>query len=465
MHQQYYGLTGDPFRLSPDHAFCYRHPSFAKGRAYMQYALQAAEGFVVITGSPGMGKTTLINDLLADYGPSDYLVATLVNTMLEATDILRSIAYEFGLDVQGLDAATVLQKLKELFIRSHQSGQPPLLVVDEAQNLSLGALEELRLLTNLQVRGRPLLQIFLVGQEGLREKLQDPAIEQLRQRVTAAAHLQPLSQEQTAAYIVHRLKVVGWNHFPRIRSSVLPIIGAACQGVPRRINQFCSRLLLHGAVEEKAVLDAEDAKTVFRELSEERLSHTPAGSSSALASAYLGDSDTEVEEGGDQEEVLTHDEELPLGSKKVVMPPRRSAIVDDQMLTAGPVSPDRPAPLQRRDRAHDEMPSDNRPRQMDSGGGRFYPLPRGRGSFPEPRPPSGVAGLGYAFLFLLLLVGLGAYAWYEYDRNSVVALFDEVFDPIQLSPHMDGPARAAGSSQPEADALTRGGPGSGSIRE
>jgi len=108
MYKAYYRLRGDPFRLSPDHAFCYRYPSFAKGRAYMQYALQAAEGFVVVTGAPGMGKTTLINDLLSDYGPSDYLVATLVNTMLEANDILRSAAYEFGINVEGLDTATVL---------------------------------------------------------------------------------------------------------------------------------------------------------------------------------------------------------------------------------------------------------------------------------------------------------------------------------------------------------------------
>ena len=275
LYKEYYGLKGDPFRLSPDHNFCYRYPSFAKGRAYMQYALQAAEGFVVVTGAPGMGKTTLINDLLADYGPRDYTVATLVNTMLEANEVLRSTAYEFGLNVEDMDTATVLQRLKQRFTQAHQDGCPPLLVVDEAQNLTLDALEELRMLTNLQVNGKPLLQIFLVGQQQLRDKLQDPALEQLRQRVTAAAHLQPLTQHQTSAYLIHRLKVVGWAESPQLKASILPVIEAACEGVPRRINQFCSRLLLHGAVEQKAVLDGQDARLVFAELSDEHLSRVP----------------------------------------------------------------------------------------------------------------------------------------------------------------------------------------------
>jgi type II secretory pathway predicted ATPase ExeA len=131
------------------------------------------------------------------------------------------------------------------------------------------------MLTNLQMNGKPLLQIFLVGQEELRKKLQSPNLEQLRQRVTAAAHLYALEKDQVAAYIVHRLKVAGWKNSPKFMASLLPVIEAACEGVPRRINQFCSRLLLHGAVEQKSVLNANDAKLVFTELSEERLSRMP----------------------------------------------------------------------------------------------------------------------------------------------------------------------------------------------
>ena len=276
MYQHFYRLKADPFRLSPDHNFCYRHPSFARGRAYMKYALTAAEGFVVVTGKPGMGKTTLINDLLAEVGSSDYLAANVVTTTLEANDLLRAIAYEFGLPVQGLDKATVIQELKKLFVFSHQTGRPPLLIVDEAQNLTLTALEELRLLTNLNFDNRPLLQIFLLGQDELRHKLQDPQLEQLRQRVTAAARLEPLTAAETKAYVVHRLRIVGWNNFPQIDIAILPVLHGNTEGIPRRINQFCNRLLLLGAAEEKHRLTAEDARLVARELSGEGLTQPAA---------------------------------------------------------------------------------------------------------------------------------------------------------------------------------------------
>jgi general secretion pathway protein A len=219
MFTEYYGFSDEPFRLSPDPRFCYRHPTFAKGGAYMRYALRAAEGFVVITGSPGMGKTTLISDTTHSFGPGEYTVATMVNTLLAPDDVLRSAAYEFGLDADGVDTATVLHRLKQFFIHCHARKRPPLLVVDEAQNLSLYALEELRMLTNLEFDGRPLLQIFLVGQNQLRDNLQHPGLEQLRQRVTAAAHLKALNDDEVAGYLMHRLKVVGWRGSPKLKSS------------------------------------------------------------------------------------------------------------------------------------------------------------------------------------------------------------------------------------------------------
>jgi type II secretory pathway predicted ATPase ExeA len=426
MYQTYYRLRADPFRLSPDHGFCYRYPSFAKGRAYMQYALQAAEGFVVVTGAPGMGKTTLINDLLADYGPSDYLIARLVNTMLDASDILRSTAYEFGLNVEGMDNATVVQHLKQLFTRSYQNGRPPLLVVDEAQNLSLDALEELRLLTNLQIQGRPLLQIFLVGQEGLRDKLADPRLEQLRQRVTAAAHLHPLTQEQTAAYILHRLKVVGWENFPRIKASVLPVIEAACQGVPRRINQFCSRLLLHGAVEEKAVLSAQDAHAVYSELSDERLSSAVATAGGSPDSAFLEDPDdervddpsAEKAEPAAPEPVFANAENLLREQKRVVVPPPRPAknsTPDPQLV---PSLEDAYAP----------------PRfQPDRATAPLTPMP-GPGAYPYPRRPEPRgSGLGVLLLLVLVVAG-GVYAWYHYDRRGLLDLVGPDFEPLLGEP-------------------------------
>lgn len=427
MYKEFYGLTGDPFRLSPDHHFCFRYPSFAKGRAYMQYALQAAEGFVVVTGQPGMGKTTLINDLLSDYGPRDYTIATLVNTMLEANEVLRSTAYEFGVNVEGMDTATVLQRLKQLFTQAQNAGKPPLLVVDEAQNLTLNALEELRMLTNLQANGTPLLQIFLVGQEELREKLQDSALEQLRQRVTAAAHLHPLSQEQVGSYIIHRLKVVGWKGRPKLKASLLPVLDIACEGVPRRINQFCSRLLLHGAVEQKLELGADDARLVFSELSEERLSRVPMD----VGNGYIND-DTEL---GAEEDDLLEDPQAEAAQHKVIMPPPP---IDD-MPDLPPVNLPPSDVTQLLPGQHESRPP-TEPRQAyqaysnlsDQLAGTVGPAPAKapsaqaayamhapmRARYRAPRRP-----WFSLFIFVLLIVGASAYAWYQMDRKTREELF------------------------------------------
>jgi type II secretory pathway predicted ATPase ExeA len=438
--KEYYGLKGDPFRLSPDHNFCYRYPSFAKGRAYMQYALQAAEGFVVITGAPGMGKTTLINDLLADYGPRQYMVATLVNTMLEANEVLRSAAYEFGLNVENMDTATVLQRLKQRFTQAHSDGCPPLLVVDEAQNLTLNALEELRMLTNLQVNGKPLLQIFLVGQEELREKLQDPSLEQLRQRVSAAAHLHSLDQHQMGAYIIHRLKVVGWNGAPRLKSNIMPIIEAACEGVPRRINQFCSRLLLHGAVEQKSELDAEDARLVFAELSEERLSRMPMKMSSSVESQFLG---AELGENPDaQDNDLLEDPAEAQAQKKTVMPPpqvrqtptsqrKQPKMSFDRMPETGPTSrPESEFSVPSMEEAYNPPPvggaSTNSPTLTEPMAAQrshaLHPKQYARRRRPQRRKWFGVT------LVLILLGVTGVYAWYEIDQDRAEELLVRQID-------------------------------------
>jgi hypothetical protein len=200
-------------------------------------------------------------------------VATLVSSLLGAADVVRSAAYGFGLEAKELDEATILQRLKQLFMQCHQQDCQPLLVVDEAQHLSPEALEELRLLTNTRVDGKPLLQIILIAQNQHQEKHGPTRLEQLLR--TSAAHLRPLTLEQTAAYVDHRLKTAGWSNDPKIMKSVIPMIYSTCQGVPRRINQFCSRLLLRGATEDKSVLDKEDARAVYDKMSEEKLCVVP----------------------------------------------------------------------------------------------------------------------------------------------------------------------------------------------
>ena len=271
MYESFYNLKVEPFRLSPDHRFCFSHKSYAKAKAYMQYAIHRAEGFVMVTGKPGTGKTTLVNDLVDGLSQSRIVVATIVSTQLEADDLLRLVACNFGLDIDAPNKAVVLQGLSVRLRRYHEEGTRALLIIDEAQDLSASALEELRLLTNLQLNNQPLLQIFLVGQENLRELVQKPSMEQVHQRLVAACHLEALSEQDTKAYIRHRLDRVGWKNDPTIDEGVYPVVFQFSKGVPRRINLICSRFLLHGCVEEKHRIRASDVRTVVGELQHEQL--------------------------------------------------------------------------------------------------------------------------------------------------------------------------------------------------
>ena len=271
MYDRFYQLTAEPFRLSPDHRFCFNHKSYAKAKAYMQYAFERAEGFVMVTGRPGTGKSTLVNDLVDTLSSSGAKVAKLVSTQLEASDLLRMVAHSFGLQTENLDKATILQRLDKLLMSLHNDGRRALLIIDEAQDLSQSAMEELRLLTNLQLNSQPLMQIFLLGQEELRALVQAPGMEQVQQRLVAACHLEQLKEDETKSYIIHRLEQVGWQGDPAISNAVYPVIFRFTAGIPRRINQACSRLFLHGSVEGSHKLGVEDARTVINELQQEQL--------------------------------------------------------------------------------------------------------------------------------------------------------------------------------------------------
>lgn len=271
MYDSYYRFSHIPFGLSPDIRFCFRHRSYERARAYMRYALHRGEGFVVVTGRPGMGKTTLIQDLLKDLSSPNSLVARIDNTQLDSDDLLRLVTYSFGMKARGLDKATLIHNLRDFLLGHVAPEGTAILIVDEAQNLSAKALEELRLITNLQHGAKPLVQIFLVGQEGLRDLLRDPSLEQLHQRVLAACHLEPLDLDETRAYIQHRLLLAGWSGDPEIKAHALRLVFAASGGIPRLINKFCDRILLHGSLAERHSITAEDAQVVIREFREELL--------------------------------------------------------------------------------------------------------------------------------------------------------------------------------------------------
>lgn len=301
MYEEFYKLKEEPFRLSPNSKFCFKHPTYRKAFAYMQYALHRGEGFVMVTGQPGTGKTTLINDLISSVADGLAVFANISSTQLEADDLLRMVAYTYGLDGTTTLKSTLLQDLENFFRRTHAAGKRPLLIIDEAQGLPRQALEELRLMTNLQQNNRPLLQIFLVGQEELRGMVMAPQLEQLHQRIVAACHLEPLTTQDTEHYIKHRLSQVEWRNDPEFDSEVFPLIRQFSDGIPRWVNLICSRLMLHGMVEELHHLGVRETREVIRGLIDEQLlpSRLSAGGANLLeevndfgAASYAGGGDS-----------------------------------------------------------------------------------------------------------------------------------------------------------------------------
>ena len=275
MYESYYKLNARPFQLSPDPRFFYGSTNHKRAMSYLRYGLTQGEGFIVITGEIGTGKTMLVKTLIEELAQDNVVVAQLVTTQLQEDDTLRMVAASFGLPYDGLDKATILNNLESFMISRVRDGKRLLLLVDEAQNLPPRSLEELRLLSNFQLGRKVLLQSFLLGQPEFRNTIQAKGLEQLRQRVKAAYHLSPLNAEQTRNYIEYRLRAAGWRDDPKFTDTAFTSIYKYTGGVPRRINTFCDRLLLFGMLEEIHEFDADKIKTVMQEL----LSEMPTGNS------------------------------------------------------------------------------------------------------------------------------------------------------------------------------------------
>ena len=291
MYIDYYGFSAKPFQLSPDPRFFFGSSVHNRALAYLRYGLSQGEGFIVVTGGIGTGKTTLVKNLFAELDPNQVVAAQLVTTQLEADELLRSVAASFGLPYEEVGKAALLKHFED-FLRGHaRLGRRVLLVVDEAQNLPVRSLEELRMLSNFQVAATPLLQSFLLGQEEFRQTLQDPSMEQLRQRVIASCHLNPLSELETREYIEHRLHVVGWAQGrPGFTDHAHVAIYRHTQGVPRRVNIFCDRLLLYGFLEGLMALSEVAVEEVAQELVQNEQGsgvQTRAGSGSGGSSGSL----------------------------------------------------------------------------------------------------------------------------------------------------------------------------------
>ncbi len=267
MYDQYYGFSGRPFQLTPDPDFYFESSSHKKAMSYLGYGLNQGEGFIVITGEVGAGKSTLVAHLMEGIDPAALTVAQVVTSALDGEELIHVVAQSFGLDIEGRDKASALGAIEAFLQEEARAGRRCLLVVDECQNLDFTALEELRMLSNFQLGAHPLLQSLLLGQPEFRRTLaHHPDLDQLRQRIIASHHLEALDADEVEDYINHRLKHVGWDGRPLFEDGLLEALYGATDGIPRRVNQVMNRLLLLGAIEEENSIGTDMLDAVMAEM-------------------------------------------------------------------------------------------------------------------------------------------------------------------------------------------------------
>jgi len=265
VYSEYYGFTGRPFQLTPDPRFYFESATHKKAMAYLGYGLAQAEGFIVVTGEIGAGKTTLTQHLLAQIDTARVLAAKIVSTNVAGDDVLRLVASVFGIVSDTATKAQLLDRIEQFLNGRAREGRKVLLIVDEAQNLPTDSLEELRMLSNFQSGNRALLQIFLLGQPEFRDKLASPELEQMRQRVIATHHLLPMESREVGPYIEHRLKLVGWSGRPHFSDAAYEALHTASGGIPRRLNGLVERVLVLGAIEQLVTIDAGQVDAVVHD--------------------------------------------------------------------------------------------------------------------------------------------------------------------------------------------------------
>lgn len=266
MYADHYRLTGQPFQLTPDARFWYDSRTHKKAMAYLGYGLAQGEGFIVVTGEIGAGKSTLVAHVMANIDRARLNAISLVSTQVEGDDMLRLVAQGLGVSTALVEKARLLDAVEQRLEEELRAGKRTLLIVDEAQNLPVSALEELRMLSNFQIGGRALLQIVLLGQPEFRDKLAAPGLEQLRQRVIATHHLDAMAADEVAAYVRHRLTRVDWQGNPEFEPAALDAVHRLSGGIPRKVNQIMQRVLLAAALENAELVTAATVDAVAADL-------------------------------------------------------------------------------------------------------------------------------------------------------------------------------------------------------
>jgi general secretion pathway protein A len=308
MYDQYYGFSGRPFQLTPDPHYYFESLTHRKALSYLGYGLAQGEGFIVITGEVGAGKSTLVSHLMQTIDKARLTAATVVTSQLDGNDMVQMTAESYGIDTRGLDKAATLKAIENFLHAEARAGRRCLLVVDEAQNLAVSALEELRMLSNFQLGSSALLQIFLLGQPEFRDLVQSaPELEQLRQRVIATHHLDAMDADEVEPYIQHRLARAGANGRPQLTEDAFDAIYAETGGVPRKINALMNRTLLMGAVEQLDVLDGKLIEAVIADMAGKPFEYeAPLSAHGPVAlAAVVADEAVEAEVAADVEAVET----------------------------------------------------------------------------------------------------------------------------------------------------------------
>ena len=277
MYEEFFHLSAPPFRINPDPKYFFGSKSHNKAMAYLHYGLRQAEGFIVITGEIGAGKSMLIGHLLDQLERSNVVAAHLLTPNLKAEDLLSHLLSAFHIEPAGGGATAEIEAFEDFLYDQMNRGRRVLLIVDEAQNLPVETIEELRVLSNMDYDGTPLFQVFLVGQPDFRDVLARPDMEQLRQRVIASYHLSPLDPEETRDYIEHRLRVAGWDGDPSITDEAHRFIHLATGGTPRRINKLCNRLMLSCALDGRHQVNGGLVAHVVADLADEDLNGATSG--------------------------------------------------------------------------------------------------------------------------------------------------------------------------------------------
>ena len=266
MYTDFFGLSAKPFELLPNPKFLYLSKGHRKALSYLQYGVQEHAGFTLLTGEVGSGKTTLVRDIINKIS-GDITLSMIFNTKVDGRQLIAMINADFGLVTEGKEKVDLIADLNDFLLEECSSNRQPIIIIDEAQNLTADALEEIRLLSNLEADNFKMVQIILVGQPELKQIIAQPSLRQLRQRISISCHLNPLNREESEEYIYHRLATVGSRDCVTFMDGVIDEIFRFSDGVPRLINLICDFLLLSAFVEETHNIDMPLVADAVSELS------------------------------------------------------------------------------------------------------------------------------------------------------------------------------------------------------